>query len=90
MEVLKHFILAFFYRSDSTKSKNLWQVAIKNNRKETVMMTLRQFSAAPSTIHTITSWYLADLSKAQGKQEGKPLLKYNKGVKSPNSSFLKE
>ncbi len=33
------------------------------------MMTLRQFSAEPSTIPTITSWYLADLSKAQGKQE---------------------
>ena len=31
------------------------------------MMTLRQFSAEPSTIPT--SWYLADLSKAQGKQE---------------------
>ncbi len=35
----------------------------------TVMMTLRQFSAALITISTITSWYLADLSKAQGKQE---------------------
>ena len=33
------------------------------------MMTLQQFSAEPSTISTITSWYLADLSKAQGKQE---------------------
>jgi len=33
------------------------------------MMTLRQFSAEPSTIPTITNWYLADLSKAQGKQE---------------------
>ena len=33
------------------------------------MMTLRQFSEEPSTIPTITSWYLADLSKAQGKQE---------------------
>ena len=33
------------------------------------MMTLQQFSAEPSTIPTITSWYLADLSKAQGKQE---------------------
>ena len=33
------------------------------------MMTLRQFSAAPSTISTITSWYLTDLSKAQSKQE---------------------
>ena len=33
------------------------------------MMTLRQFSAEPSTIPTITSWYMADLSKAQGKQE---------------------
>jgi Fic family protein len=33
------------------------------------MMTLRQFSAEPSTIPTFTSWYLADLSKAQGKQE---------------------
>jgi Fic family protein len=30
---------------------------------------LRQFSAEPSTIPTIASWYLADLSKAQGKQE---------------------
>jgi hypothetical protein len=35
----------------------------------TVMMTLRQFSAALITISTITSWYLADLSKAQGKQD---------------------
>jgi len=33
------------------------------------MMTLRQFSAEPSTILTIASWYMADLSKAQGKQE---------------------
>ncbi|KKL77764.1 hypothetical protein LCGC14_2031610 [marine sediment metagenome] len=33
------------------------------------MMTLRQFSAEPSTIPTITRWYLADLSKAQGKQK---------------------
>lgn len=33
------------------------------------MMTLRQFSEELSTIPTITSWYLADLSKAQGKQE---------------------
>ena len=29
-------------------------------------MTLQKFSAEPSTI---TSWYLAHLSKAQGKQE---------------------
>ena len=35
------------------------------------MMTLRQFSAEPSTIPAIAIWYLADLSKAQGKQEGK-------------------
>ena len=34
------------------------------------MMTLRQFSAELSTIPAITSWYLADLSKAQGQQEG--------------------
>ena len=33
------------------------------------MMTLRQFSVEPSMIPTITSWYIADLSKAQGKQE---------------------
>ena len=33
------------------------------------MMTLRQFSAEPSTIPTITSWYLADLSKAQGNKK---------------------
>jgi len=34
-----------------------------------MLMTLRKFSAEPSTIPTIASWYLADLSKAQGKQE---------------------
>jgi hypothetical protein len=50
------------------ESKNPWQVAVKNKRKETIMMTLRQFSAEPSTIPTITSWYLADLSKAQGNK----------------------
>ena len=33
------------------------------------MMTLRQFSAEPSTISTIASWYIADLSKVQGKQK---------------------
>ena len=33
------------------------------------MMTLRQFSAEPSTIPSNSKWYLADLSKAQGKQE---------------------
>ena len=33
------------------------------------MMTLRQFSAEPSTTPTITSWYLTDLSKVQGKQK---------------------
>ena len=33
------------------------------------MMTLRKFSEEPSTIPIIPSWYLADLSKAQGKQE---------------------
>jgi len=33
------------------------------------MMTLRQFSEEPSTISTIASWYITDLSKAQGKQE---------------------
>jgi len=33
------------------------------------MMTLRQFLEEPSTIPTITNWYIADLSKAQGKQE---------------------
>jgi len=33
------------------------------------MMTLRQLSMAPATIPTVMSWYLADLGKAQGKQE---------------------
>jgi hypothetical protein len=41
----------------------------ENQREESVMMTLRQFSAEPSTIPNIASWYLADLSKTQGKQE---------------------
>jgi len=44
-------------------------IVIKNKWKETIMMTLRQFSVEPSTIPTIASWYIADLSKAQGKQE---------------------
>ncbi|MDD5450466.1 MAG: hypothetical protein PHT49_01020 [Desulfovibrionales bacterium] len=33
------------------------------------MNTLRQFSNKPETIPAITSWYLADLSEARGKQE---------------------
>jgi Fic family protein len=33
------------------------------------MMTLRQFSNKPETIPAITSWYLADLGEARGKQE---------------------
>ncbi len=33
------------------------------------MMTLKQFSAEPQTIPTATSWYLADLGVAQGRQE---------------------
>lgn len=33
------------------------------------MMTLRQFSTKPETIPAITSWYLADLGEARGKQE---------------------
>lgn len=32
-------------------------------------MTLKQFAAKPETIPAITSWYLADLSEARGKQE---------------------
>lgn len=33
------------------------------------MMTLRQFAAKPETIPATTSWYLADLGEARGKQE---------------------
>ncbi len=33
------------------------------------MMTLRQLSAEPKTIPASTSWYLADLGEARGKQE---------------------
>jgi Fic family protein len=33
------------------------------------MMTLRQMSLEPETIPVITSWYLADLGEARGKQE---------------------
>lgn len=33
------------------------------------MMTLRQFSSKPGSIPTISSWYLADLGEALGKQE---------------------
>lgn len=33
------------------------------------MMTLRQFAAQPETIPATTSWYLADLGEARGKQE---------------------
>ena len=33
------------------------------------MNTLRQLAAEPSTIPTRTSWYLADLAEAKGRQE---------------------
>jgi len=33
------------------------------------MMTLHQFSSRPESVPTITSWYLADLGEACGKQE---------------------
>ncbi|HCL80788.1 MAG TPA: Fic family protein, partial [Nitrospiraceae bacterium] len=33
------------------------------------MMTLKQLSHKPETIPAITSWYLADLGEARGKQE---------------------
>src|SRR5712692_5532393 len=33
------------------------------------MMTLRQFAAKPESIPATTSWYLADLGEARGKQE---------------------
>jgi hypothetical protein len=33
------------------------------------MMTLRQFSRKPESVSAITSWYLADLGEARGKQE---------------------
>jgi hypothetical protein len=33
------------------------------------MMTLRQFAEPPPTIPAATSWYLADLTQALGKQE---------------------
>jgi Fic family protein len=33
------------------------------------MMTLRQFSRKPETVPAITSWYLADLGEARGKQD---------------------
>lgn len=33
------------------------------------MMTLRQFSLKPETVSAATSWYLADLGEAKGKQE---------------------
>ena len=33
------------------------------------MMTFRQFASKPETIPTATSWYLADLGEARGKQD---------------------
>jgi Fic family protein len=33
------------------------------------MMTFNQFSSKPETISTTTSWYLADLGEARGKQD---------------------
>jgi len=33
------------------------------------MMTLRQFASRPDAVPTTTSWYLADLGRAQGMQE---------------------
>ena len=54
---------------DSTCTKIAQIARDGKKRKETIMMILRQFSAEPSTIPTITSWYLADLSKAQGNRK---------------------
>ena len=33
------------------------------------MMTFKQFAAIPKSIPAISSWYLADLGEAKGKQE---------------------
>jgi len=33
------------------------------------MMTFRQFSSKPETIPAATSWFLADLGEARGKQD---------------------
>src|SRR3972149_28730 len=33
------------------------------------MMTLRQFASKPKTVPATTSWYLADLGEARGKQD---------------------
>src|SRR5258708_6409868 len=33
------------------------------------MMTLRQFATRPESVPASTSWYLADLGEARGKQE---------------------
>jgi hypothetical protein len=39
------------------------------NARPSEMMTLRQFSRKPESVPAITSWYLADLGEARGKQE---------------------
>lgn len=37
--------------------------------RESVAMTLRRFDQPPASLPTATSWYLADLGEAKGKQE---------------------
>jgi len=49
--------------------KKLHKLPVTAKKERNVMMTLRQFSAEPSTIPTIASWYIADLSKAQGNKK---------------------
>src|SRR5437588_8951772 len=40
-----------------------------NRTEESGMMTLRQFAEQPPNIPAATSWYLADVAQALGKQE---------------------
>ncbi len=47
----------------------MWRPKMEERRNEIIMMTLRQLATEPPTIPTRTSWYLADLAEARGKQE---------------------
>ena len=50
------------------------------------MMTLRQFSEEPSTIPTIASWYIADLSKAHQSPPKLKILREHALIESAVSS----
>ena len=54
---------------DQRNQMRIWAKPLVDHRRSELMMTLRQFLAGIEAIPTASSWYLADLGEARGKQE---------------------